>query len=203
LDKKELTKILHKNYHGIFKETYKNNGFKKYKTNDYINMTEDNIIQMITIQKHSFKTEFTFNIAIFPLFIKTDFFYFAFGGIRIGDFIKGNDFWWDYSNEYILKESLNNSLNIIQNKIFPFFHSINNSNKLLKHLNSKNCMFKGYKHNKNNHHNDIGLLYLKNGEKSNANKYLNNETKNEITKYRTEEEYLNNIIITNMEKYKI
>ena len=158
---------------------------------------------MINIQKHSFETKFTFNIGIFPLFIKSDFLYFAFDGIRIGEFINGNDFWWDYSDEYIIKESLNNSLNIIQNKIFPFFQSINNSNNLLKHLNSKNCMFKDYKYNVNNKDNDIGLLYLKTGEKGNANKYLSNETQNEINKYKTEEEYLNNIIKTNKEKYKI
>ena len=203
MDKAELTKLLHKNYHVMAKNSFAENGFKWFKTNDYIRVTDDDIVQWINIQKHSWDTKFTYNIAVFPLFIESDFMYFAFGGIRIGHFEHGCDFWQDYSSETDMSNSLSISLKLIQDKVFPFFDTINSSVKLLKYLQSPNSLFEDYKHMPTNYNKETGLLYLRSGDSEAAYKSLDAKTISDIKNCDTENIYLNNIIKKNYEQFKI
>lgn len=142
MQKKELTNELHKLYHNKAKNIFAESNFKRFKTNDYMRITEDDILQWINIQKHSWDIKFTFNIGVFPLFYKSDFIYYAFGGIRIWKFILDRwDYWWNYLTEYDRENSLNESLNIFKSEVLPFLDSIGNSKKLYNHLNSENNLF--------------------------------------------------------------
>ena len=109
--------------------------------------------------------------------------YFAFGGIRIGQFKKEKkDFWWDYSKESEIKISLEEVLEIMNAKILPFFNSIDTSEKLLKHLNSSETLFENYKAMPGNYKKDINLLQLKIAK----NIDLKDVIKNNYVKYKME-----------------
>ena len=202
MDKIELTKLLHKNFHHIGKTIFPQNGFKRYKDKFYIRETDDDILQLIEIQKHSWDTKFTYNICIFPLFFKSENLYYAFGGIRIGMFKSGKDYWWDYSTESEINKSLVESLELINSKVINFFNSINNCDRLLKYLDTKDCLFESYKYRPKDYDNSIGLLYLKKGDKEMAHKFLNNETINEIKKF-GEKTYFKNIVKQNIDILKM
>lgn len=192
MKKPELTKLLHKKYHTMAKELFAKNGFKRFKTNDYIRITEDDIVQWINIQKHSWDTEFTYNIIIFPLFISTDFMYFAFGGVRISQLIPCKiDYWRKYPDEEHIESALADSLKVIEQKVFPYFDSIHNSENSVLGFHT------------NNSYNDLGLLHLRIGDIGNAHKFLNEQTVENIKKYESEKDYIKATIQENYDKFKI
>lgn len=203
MNKKELTRLLHKKYHVLFRNSFAGHSFKRFKTNDYIRITQDDIIQWINIQKHSWDTEFTFNLIVFPLFIKSEYMYFAFGGIRAGKFKSGNDFWWKYANEYEIDNSLQSCLDLFESKIFPFFNIIRDSKGLYDYLNSDKNLFESYKYHPNDHTKDVGLLLARMGDEENAMKFIDGEIQQQIGFYGSLDNYLNEIIRSGYEKFKI
>lgn len=203
MNKKELTKLLHKKYHGLFRDTLVSHSFKRYKTNNYVRITRDDIIQSINIQKHSWDTEFTFNLTVFPLFFESEFMYFAFGGIRGGKFKNGTDFWWKYANEEQMDSSLQDSLDLFESKILPFFDNIRDSKSLFNYLNSANNLFESYKYHPMDHKNNIGLLMARMGDTDNAIKFIDSNILSQIRMYDSFNTYLEKIINSGYEKFNI
>lgn len=154
MNKTELTKVLHKEYHLKFKASMSDHGFKRYKSNDYLRVTTDNIAQRINIQKHSWDVMFTFNITVFPLFFESAFMYFAFGGLRIGQFKTGNDHWSRYSNKDEICAALMDIDDLFRSQIFLFYDRIDSADRLYNYVTDEASIF-GYP---NNYQNDIDQL---------------------------------------------
>lgn len=205
MNKTELTKLLHKEYHTTFKNIFGEKGFKRFKTNNYIRITTDDIVHEIDIQKHRWDTRFTFNINVFPLFLESDTMYYAFGGIRSGMFKTGNDFWWQYSTEIEMKHSLSDALELFQNTILPWFDRLNNVYDLYAYLQSPDHLFIPYRFHPgdNSHKKEKAYILLKTGDVQQAYKLLDAELKKEIQSYETVNHYLDEVTQQNYTKFKI
>lgn len=198
MNKPELTKVLHKEYHKQFKPAMELHSFKRYKTNDYLRVTPDHIAQLINIQKHSWDLSFTFNITIFPLYFPSDFMYFAFGGPRIGYFKKRSDFWWRYDTITELKKSLDDVEQLFYNKIFSYYDNIGDSQKLVSYLNSKSCALEPSRYP-----DQVGLLYMYLGDSTNAKKYLDAEQLKKIDAFVNPSEYFRKVVEENYKQFGI
>ena len=112
----------------------KENGFIKYKTNAYIRLSKNDLLEYINIQKeaHGSRT-FTLNIAAIPFYVPHDYITLGFGN-RLGCFVKNRDFWWDYQNETIAKESFENVVAALEQYVMPWFHKYEDENVFLDTL---------------------------------------------------------------------
>jgi hypothetical protein len=207
MTKTELTKLLHKEYHLRFKDLFAKNQFKRHKSNDYMRITGDNLLQRINIQKDSWDTGFTFNIMVFPLYLKADDLYYAFGGIHGCEFKQGrrtaNDNMWRYSDESEMENSLTEVFNIIQTKIMPLLDQIYDTENLINYLNLTENLFISYKYHPGHSDKEMGILLLKTGNEDLANELLDSEMKNEIKKFESVNAYFEYVLQENYSQFKI
>lgn len=109
---------------GMMKPFFKDNGFIPYKTNAFVRLNGNDIIEYISFQKQRYgEKTFTVNIALIPSYVPHDFMSLSFGD-RIGIFINGKDFWWDYQNKDIAQKSFENVKSALSLFIFPWFEKM-------------------------------------------------------------------------------
>ena len=88
--------------------------------NIYFKLINDQILQTICIQNSWYGKSFTFNVGFFPICIGfSDIDQLKTGTFRLGQLVKGNDFWWDYNNEDEVESLVLDAFNEIKNTILP------------------------------------------------------------------------------------
>lgn len=110
------------------------NGFLKWKTNAYVRLNDIGLLEYIDLQKERYGSKtFCVNFAIMPLYCPT--YYMEIGlGNRLGMYILGKDFWWDYANEECAKASFQNVADAIKIYLLPWFEQYNNEKNYKKRL---------------------------------------------------------------------
>lgn len=178
---------------GVF---MKNNGFIKYKTNAYMRLNSIGLIEYIGLQKEAYGSKtFTVNVCILPIYVPHDIFTIGFGD-RMGTFINGIDFWWDYKDLYTAEKSFKNIIQALDLFIFPWFNQYNSENKYKKDLFNKVGLIGSSRIEW------ITYLYIKNNEIEKAKEYLNeylnsDEFNNEIEFHKNRiSKIINNLMVT-------
>lgn len=100
----------------LLKTDFSCRGFKR-KGNDYFRFVNGQIMQGIHLQSSIYGDGFTVDVITSPIFCGG-------GDCRIGFYIKGEDFWWDYNC------NINDVTQIIKEKIMPLFEEITTYDKL-------------------------------------------------------------------------
>lgn len=129
----------------ILDSTLAQYGFLKWKTNAYVRLNDIGLLEYINLQKERYGSKtFCVNFAIMPLYCPADYMLMGLGD-RLGNYISGKDFWWDYANEICAKESFQNVADAIEIYLLPWFEQFNKEKKYKKRLKKdKLKKFTGY-----------------------------------------------------------
>lgn len=121
INKEEADNAFKKYKREILDVYMKEKGFHKYKTNGYVRLNKNRLVEYINIQKeaHGSRT-CTLNISLYPLYAPHDFITIGFGK-RIGRIINDKDFWWDYKDDITAKLSFENIKNALEQFVIPWF----------------------------------------------------------------------------------
>ncbi len=142
--------------------------FFKYKTNVYIRLSKNDLLEYINIQKEAYGSRtFTLNIAVIPFYVPHDYVTLGFGN-RLECFVKNRDFWWDYKNETIAKESFENVIAALEQYVMPWFHKYEDENVFLDTLIHDMYGFKFY------YLEWIAYMFIKRNDIQSGLTYLNN-----------------------------
>lgn len=186
INKEEADNAFKKYKREILDVYMKEKGFHKYKTNGYVRLNKNRLVEYINIQKeaHGSRT-CTLNISLYPLYAPHDFITIGFGK-RIGRIINDKDFWWDYKDDITAKLSFEN----IKNAIWTTFLFLKRNDK-----ESARNYLEGIKE----------FEYFLDSSKQIEPVALNNINKmNEIMKENADiENYLKEVEKANIEKFKL
>lgn len=131
-------KDFEKNVNKILGAFLKSNGFKSFKTRNYVRITTDYILQIVNFQK-SAGFAYYINISSIPLAnIQKSFF--AEGGLRIqylsSDFIHNDSSGrFEFGTEYLATQNLEELLDFFKSKAIYWFDLLGNSNTFLEYEN--------------------------------------------------------------------
>lgn len=120
-------------------------GFLKWKTNAYVRLNSIGLLEYIELQKERYGSKtFCVNFCIMPLYCQQE--YLVIGlGERLGSYISGKDFWWDYATEEIAKNSFENVMEAMRLYLLPWFQDLSTEKGYRKRLiNDSNKKFIGY-----------------------------------------------------------
>lgn len=167
LNKEEADQAFKKYKREILDSYLTDKGFKKYKTNAYVRLNPNRLVEYIDLQKEPRGSRtFTLNIALFPLYAPQDFMTIGFGD-RMGCIISGKDFWWDFKDDETTKISFENVKDGLEQFVMPWFEHY--------------CYEKNYESDLMNHKYLIGcddiiiwptLLYIRQNNITRAKEYL-------------------------------
>lgn len=119
-------------------------GFLKYKTNAYVRLNKIGLLEYIDIQKERYGSKtFCINFAIMPLYCPLDYIVIGLGD-RLGKYITGKDFWWDYADDDAAKKSFQNVEDAIKYYLLPWFESFSDENNYKQKLLDDSGKFNGY-----------------------------------------------------------
>lgn len=92
-------------------------GFLPWKTNAYIRLNKEGILEYIDLQKEHYGSKtFTVNLAVMPLYVPNDGYMILDFGNRLGSLVSGKDFWWDYKDAKMAKASFDNVKELLEMK---------------------------------------------------------------------------------------
>ena len=145
IDKKAADNAFRKYKNEILDTFLLDKGFLKWKTNAYVRLNNIGLLEYIDLQKERYGSKtFCVNFCIMPLYCRQE--YLVMGlGERLGSYISGKDFWWDYATEEIAKNSFENVMEAMRLYLLPWFQDLSTEKNYRKRLiNDSNKKFIGY-----------------------------------------------------------
>ena len=120
-------------------------GFFKWKTGAYVRLNPIGLLEYMDLQKERYGSKtFCVNFAIMPLYYPSDYIKMGFGD-RLGVYISGKDFWWDYADDASAKASFQNVVEAIKLYLLPWFeHFSDESNYRQRLSEDQSKKFIGY-----------------------------------------------------------
>lgn len=99
-------------------------GFVKWKPASYVRVNRIGLLEYIDVQKEHYGSRtFTVNVAIMPLYAPESNMCIGFGE-RVGQYVNGKEFWWDYKDEVTAGKSFENVIEAIQRFVLPWFEKV-------------------------------------------------------------------------------
>lgn len=108
----------------IMTPAMKSFGFVKWKPTSYVRVNRIGLLEYIDVQKEHYGAgTFTVNVALMPLYAPQSNMCIGFGE-RVGHYVIGKEFWWDYKDEITARRSFENVVEAIERFVLPWFEKI-------------------------------------------------------------------------------
>lgn len=105
----------------IMTPAMKSLGFAKWKPTSYVRLNKMGLIEYIDVQKEHYGAKtFTVNVALMPLYTPHSNMCIGYGQ-RVGQYVIGKEFWWDYKDEETARKSFENVVEAIERFVLPWF----------------------------------------------------------------------------------
>ena len=96
-------------------------GFSKWKTRAYVKLNPIGLLEYMDLQKERYGSKtFCVNFSVTPLYYGVNDIRMSLGD-RLGAYISGKDFWWDYADSASAKASFQNVAEAIKLYLLPWF----------------------------------------------------------------------------------
>ena len=143
LTTKEFNEIYKRNFKEYFDKSLKKDGFYKKGTINFYRVNSLGLIEGLNFQKHYEKL--TINCYISTIYCESTKESISIG-LRLGEFMNTQyDYWWDLTDEKIIKKSMSEMLELIQTKLYDWFKNLENEQNFIeKTFKSSNSQIKNY-----------------------------------------------------------
>ena len=120
-------------------------GFLKWKTKAYVRLNPIGLLEYMDLQKERYGSKtFCVNFAVMPLYAPLDYIDMGLGN-RLGHYISGKDFWWDYVDDETAKASFVNVAEAVKLYLLPWLeHFSDEENYRQRLLQDQSKSFIGY-----------------------------------------------------------
>ena len=168
VNKEEADKAFNACKKEILNPYLKTKGFHTWKGKAYVRLNHTGLLEYMDLQKERYGSKtFTVNIALMPIYAPSGgYMCIGFGG-RLGEFVCGKDFWWDYKDADTAKKSFANVAEAIGQFAIPWFEKYDDGAAYTESL-KKSEFGWGYPNVE-----WATYYYLKNGGKEAAKSFLN------------------------------
>ena len=134
VDKQSADSAFKKYKREIIDPYMKVQGFLKYKSNAYVRKNKIDLLEYIEFQKEHYGSKTcTVNLAVMPLYIPHEYIVFGFSK-RLGELICHKDIWWDFADETICENSMDNIKDAIELFAMPWFHKMADEHYIVMQL---------------------------------------------------------------------